>query len=143
MTAFGVQLPLIGITTSGQLRSCTFSIRAGGQCPPYERISFLSFNFRNKTMVQDLSQRMTGNFSLPAVYANAVRKAGGRPILLPPEEPDPGFFLKLVDGLVFSGGGDIDPAAYNGSPHPSIYNIDFERDAFEITLANTKKLCTK
>jgi putative glutamine amidotransferase len=97
MTAFGVQPPLIGITTSGQ--------------------------------------RLTGNFSLPAVYADAVRQAGGRVILLPPGEPDPKFILDFVDGLVFSGGGDIDPATYNGSPHPSIYNVDSERDAFEITLA--------
>jgi putative glutamine amidotransferase len=97
MTAFGVQPPLIGITTSGQ--------------------------------------RLTGNFSLPAVYADAVRQAGGRVILLPPGEVDPKFILDLVDGLVFCGGGDIDPATYNGSPHPSIYNVDSERDAFEITLA--------
>ncbi|MDF5712587.1 MAG: gamma-glutamyl-gamma-aminobutyrate hydrolase family protein [Rhizonema sp. NSF051] len=80
-------------------------------------------------------RRMMGNFSLAAVYVDAVRKAGGRAILLPPSEPDPSFILELVDGLVFSGGGDIDPDAYNGSPHPRIYNIDSERDAFELTLA--------
>jgi gamma-glutamyl-gamma-aminobutyrate hydrolase PuuD len=74
----------------------------------------------------------TGNFSLPSVYADAVRQAGGRVILLPPGEVDPKFILDLADGLVFCGGGDIDPATYNGSPHGSIYNVDSERDAFEI-----------
>ncbi len=37
------------------LTSCTFSIRAGGQCPPYVLISFLGFDFRNKIVVQDMS----------------------------------------------------------------------------------------
>lgn len=72
---------------------------------------------------------------MPSVYADAVRQAGGRVILLSPGEVDPKFILDLVDGLIFCGGGDIDPATYNGSPHPSIYNVDSERDAFEIILA--------
>ncbi|WP_238360834.1 gamma-glutamyl-gamma-aminobutyrate hydrolase family protein [Iningainema tapete] len=79
-------------------------------------------------------QQLTGNFSLPAVYANAIRQAGGRPILLPPGESDPRFILELVDGVILSGGGDIDPIIYNGFPHPTIYNIDTERDAFELAL---------
>lgn len=77
----------------------------------------------------------TGNFSLPSVYADAVCQDSGRVILLPPGEVDPKFILDLVDGLIFCGGGDIEPATYNGSPHPSIYNVDSERDAFEIILA--------
>jgi putative glutamine amidotransferase len=77
----------------------------------------------------------SGNFYLPGAYVEAVRKAGGVPILLPPGESKPDQILQLVDGLVFSGGGDIDPAVYGGSSHPSISRVDPERDAFEIALA--------
>ena len=82
------------------------------------------------------SQHLTGSFYLPGVYVKAVRSAGGLPILLPPGEPEEGaFILERIDGLIFSGGGDIDPSAYNGSLHPTIYNLDPERDRFEIALS--------
>jgi putative glutamine amidotransferase len=54
--------------------------------------------------------------------------------LLPPSS-DPASLLRAVDGLIFSGGGDIDPEQYNGTLHPTIYGIDPERDAFELALA--------
>lgn len=81
------------------------------------------------------SQRDTGNFYLPSAYVNAVRLAGGLPILLPPGEPNPAAILERIDGIIFSGGGDINPAVYNGSLHPTIYNIDPLRDDFELALA--------
>lgn len=82
------------------------------------------------------SQYLTGNFYLPGVYVNAVRSAGGLPILLPLGEPEEGAaILERIDGLIFSGGGDIDPSAYKGSPHLTIYNLNPERDRFEIALS--------
>ncbi|MBW4575357.1 MAG: gamma-glutamyl-gamma-aminobutyrate hydrolase family protein [Aphanothece sp. CMT-3BRIN-NPC111] len=80
-------------------------------------------------------QLHTGSYCLRGEYVEAVRLAGGLPILLPPGDVDAGAILEQVDGLVFSGGGDIDPACYNGSPHPTIYNVDPERDRFELELA--------
>ena len=80
-------------------------------------------------------QGETRLFCMRSEYVDAVRLAGGVPILLPPGEPDPSFILERVDGLIFSGGGDIDPAIYNGSLHPTIYNVDPERDRFELALA--------
>jgi len=47
-----------------------------------------------------------------ADYANAVRAAGGLPIILPPQDDTIDALLDLVDGLIFSGGADIDPARY-------------------------------
>lgn len=73
-------------------------------------------------------------FSLPSEYINAVRASGGIPILLPPEEIYPALVLDPLDGLILSGGGDIDPACYNGFAHPTIYSVDRERDAFELQL---------
>ena len=75
------------------------------------------------------------HYHLASTYVEAVRSSGGLPILLPPDEPDPAAILEFVDGLIFSGGEDLDPATYNGSLHPSISNIDPKRDAFELTLA--------
>lgn len=80
-------------------------------------------------------QKEAGNFSSPVGYADAVRRAGGVPILLPPGESDPTVLFTVVDGLVFTGGGDLDPATYNGLPHPMIYGVDSERDASELALA--------
>lgn len=79
---------------------------------------------------------LTGSFCLTGSYVEGVRAAGGIPILLPPGEPaEATFILKQVDGLIFSGGGDIDPSIYNGVRHPTIYNVDAERDRSEILLA--------
>lgn len=82
-------------------------------------------------------QSLTGSFYLPASYVNAVRSAGGLPMLLPPGEPEEGAaILERLDGLIFSGGGDIDPGIYNGLLHPTIYNVDPERDRFEQALSH-------
>ncbi|MFQ5865215.1 MAG: gamma-glutamyl-gamma-aminobutyrate hydrolase family protein [bacterium] len=77
----------------------------------------------------------SGNYYLPAEYVEAVRKAGGVPVLLPPGKSRPEQFLEFVDGLIFAGGGDIDPARYHEASHPSISRVDRERDAFELALA--------
>lgn len=81
-------------------------------------------------------QHETRLFCLRSDYVNAIRLAGGIPVLLPPGDPqESAFILERVDGLVLSGGGDIDPTIYNGSSHPKIYNVDPERDRFELALA--------
>jgi putative glutamine amidotransferase len=73
-------------------------------------------------------------YSLPAEYVDAVRRAGGIPVLMPPGEQAPDDWLESLDGLILSGGGDIDPARYGGSQHETLYNIDRERDDFEFAL---------
>ncbi|WCB95544.1 Putative glutamine amidotransferase [Baekduia alba] len=75
---------------------------------------------------------------LPREYADAVQRAGGIALILPPdpragEHPDE--LLDLLDGLLLAGGSDIDPAAYGAQPHPATVNTNPERDAFEIALA--------
>jgi putative glutamine amidotransferase len=76
-----------------------------------------------------------GNYSSHHAYVEAVRRSGGLPVLLPPGEPDPAAILNVVDGIIFTGGGDIDPATYNGGLHPTIARVDPQRDVFELTLA--------
>src|SRR5690606_3478125 len=68
-------------------------------------------------------------------YSEAVLQAGGLPIILPPQDGTIAQLLDLVDGLIFSGGADIDPARYGESDvHPMTYDISDERDRFEIEL---------
>jgi putative glutamine amidotransferase len=73
-------------------------------------------------------------FSLPAAYVDAVRRAGGIPLLIPPGEPQLSQLLCRLDGLILAGGGDIDPNLYNGKFHETIYMLDPERDHSELAL---------
>ena len=81
------------------------------------------------------SRNEAGEFYLPGAYIDAVQQAGGMPILLPPNQPAPAQLLGILDGLIFSGGGDLDPQRYGGEHHPSIYLVDPDRDEFELSLA--------
>ncbi|MBW4540089.1 MAG: gamma-glutamyl-gamma-aminobutyrate hydrolase family protein [Myxacorys chilensis ATA2-1-KO14] len=81
------------------------------------------------------SRNSAGEVLLPGTYIDAIQTAGGNALLLPPNQPDPEALLNVLDGLVFSGGGDINPILYGGENHLSIYGIDEDRDAFELTLA--------
>jgi len=76
-----------------------------------------------------------GRFSLAAAYVEAIRRAGGLPVLLPHGEPHLAELAARLDGVILSGGGDVDPALYGGQPHETIYMIDLERDNTEIELA--------
>jgi putative glutamine amidotransferase len=75
---------------------------------------------------------------LPRSYVDAVHRAGGIALLLPPDPAaveDPDSVLDLVDGLVLAGGADMDPATYGAEPHPETGGTVPERDAFELALA--------
>lgn len=69
-------------------------------------------------------------------YINAVTDAGGVPVPIPvhlSEEILHDLYTKL-DGILFSGGGDIALDRFNGQPHPRVYGIDAGRDFTELTL---------
>jgi putative glutamine amidotransferase len=70
---------------------------------------------------------------LPRRYADRVSAAGGIPVLLPPV---PGIedALGRLDGLMLSGGGDIDPARYRAEPAPQVTSVREERDIAEFAL---------
>ena len=86
--------------------------------------------------ITTFGQNELGHYHVAGAYVDAVRSSGGLPVLLPPDEPEEGAaILEVVDGLIFSGGGDLDPATYNGSLHPAIDMVDSKRDTFELTLA--------
>ena len=73
---------------------------------------------------------------LPRGYADAVQRAGGLAILLPPDRvEDPSEWLELLDGLILAGGRDVDPITYGQDPHPETDESRSERDHFELALA--------
>jgi putative glutamine amidotransferase len=71
---------------------------------------------------------------IPLVYVRAVEKAGGRPLLVPPSEEAIEETLDALDGLVFSGGSDVDPELYGAEAHPETNGVHPERDRAEIAL---------
>jgi putative glutamine amidotransferase len=74
-------------------------------------------------------------FRMEVSYVEAVEAAGGVPILLPPSGADAADLLALVDGIIFSGGGDIRPDRYGDSEvHETTYGISDLRDDFEFRL---------
>lgn len=75
------------------------------------------------------------NYTLPAQYISATRRAGGIPVLIPAGETQFELLYDRLDAVILAGGGDIDPTAYGGSQHPQIYMVDAERDRMEIGLA--------
>ena len=75
-------------------------------------------------------------FSTPAPYVDAVRRAGGLPLLVPSAVTEWEQLLPLLDGIVVTGGTDIDPAEYGGNRrHPNVLMADRERDRSELALA--------
>lgn len=75
-------------------------------------------------------------FTMPAEYVDAVRRAGGIPILIPPGEKQLEALLPHLDGLILSGGGDVDPALYGGNAHQTVYNVSPERDSSETAIVS-------
>jgi gamma-glutamyl-gamma-aminobutyrate hydrolase PuuD len=70
---------------------------------------------------------------VPADYVRSVVAAGGAPLLVPPGAPYEET-LSVVDGLVFSGGSDLDPELYGAEAHPETLGVIRERDDFELGL---------
>ncbi len=66
-------------------------------------------------------------------YIESVKRAGGEPLVLETTD-DPAKTLERVDGVLLSGGPDVDPALYGQAPHPSTH-VDRDRDRFEIPLS--------
>jgi putative glutamine amidotransferase len=71
---------------------------------------------------------------IPTMYVEAIERAGGRPLLVPPSEDGVEETLDALDGLLFSGGSDLDPDVYGATPHPETNGVRPHRDAAELAL---------
>jgi putative glutamine amidotransferase len=80
-----------------------------------------------------------GQWDLPAAlipysYVCGVEAAGGRALLVPPSEDGVAETLDALDGVVFSGGSDLDPASYGAEAHEKTTGVRAERDSAELAL---------
>lgn len=76
---------------------------------------------------------------LPEIYYQGVTAAGGVAVLLPPQPVDADIAERVLDGLdglLITGGKDVDPAAYGQEPHPATDEPGQDRDAWEFALLN-------
>jgi putative glutamine amidotransferase len=71
---------------------------------------------------------------VPLSYVRAVEHAGGRPLVVPPSEDGLEETLDALDGVIFSGGGDLDPELYGADAHDATDAPRKERDAAELRL---------
>jgi putative glutamine amidotransferase len=68
-----------------------------------------------------------------SAYLHAIQQAGGVPVPLPPQLSAAALerIVGELSGLLLTGGGDVDPARYGESPHPTVYEVAPARDMLE------------
>jgi putative glutamine amidotransferase len=73
-----------------------------------------------------------------AAYVRAVQDAGGVPVPLPPplDGEARAALWRLLDGVVLTGGGDVDPARFGQACHPAVAEVSSARDTLEIDLTH-------
>ena len=71
---------------------------------------------------------------IPLSYVQSVEEAGGRALLVPPSDDGVEETLDALDGLLLSGGADLDPTVYDAEPHPATGGVRVERDRAELAL---------
>jgi putative glutamine amidotransferase len=75
--------------------------------------------------------------TISEVYIQAVSQAGGAPVLIPLGVPEQTLLdiLSRLDGIIFTGGGDVEPARYGAdNQHPKLGEVDLDRDRVELFL---------
>lgn len=69
-----------------------------------------------------------------ADYIHQVQQAGGVAVVIPPDAGNVDALLDAIDGLMLTGGSDLDAASYGADPHTEAETPDPVRDAFEDAL---------
>src|SRR5882724_9210359 len=73
-----------------------------------------------------------------SAYLHAVQQAGGVPVPLPPQLSATSLrqIGAELQGLLLTGGGDVDPALFGQAPHPTLYDVAPSRDTLEMQVLN-------
>lgn len=76
------------------------------------------------------------NASVPRSYVDAVLQAGGIPVVIPliHDENEMIELINALDGIIFTGGEDFDPAYYHERPIPQMGKVNAPRDKFDLNL---------
>ncbi len=95
-----------------------------------------------KPLIGITTDRYISKYNVPGVgvaeaYVHSIAQAGGIPVLIPLGLPDEQLqeMLYSLDGLLLTGGGDIDAAQYGAQPTPKVKGVDPDRDRVERILA--------
>lgn len=103
--------------------------------------TFLFYNSLMKPLIGITTNQSTNSHGFPTImlmqaYVNAVIQAGGVPVLVPSLIADDGWdaVYARLDGILFSGGGDIGLEHSPGEPHPRIDDVDLARDSVELKM---------
>jgi len=90
------------------------------------------------TTYRGKSEHGSPTVALAQDYVVALTAAGGAPVLIPSdmEKMACASIIQHLDGILFSGGGDIAVQRFNGEPHPKVADVDQERDEAELELLN-------
>lgn len=72
-------------------------------------------------------------------YIDAVRRAGGIPVLVPPGDDSAAAILERADALLLVGGNDCDPSVFGEEPHPSIEPMNPRRQRSDLALAKAAR----
>lgn len=96
--------------------------------PPHPIIGLTTYHHKNRHGMQLVA--------LAEAYVNALAEAGASPVLIPTnlDENRLAALFSRLDGIVFTGGGDIHPAFYRTDEHPKVNEIDTARDRTEFYL---------
>jgi putative glutamine amidotransferase len=92
-------------------------------------IGITTYTERTRFGVWDLDTAV-----LPRTYPDSVVRAGGIPVLLPPIGTGFAELVRRLDGLVLSGGADVNPASYHQSAHHETTGVRPDRDGYEFGL---------
>lgn len=99
--------PLIGISTS-ELRAPAQVSRSAESDPPRRELA------------------------LALSYPRSIARFGGVPVVIPPGVSLAEDLVAMLDGLLLSGGPDIDPGSYGAAPDPALGPTEPELDSFEL-----------
>ncbi|MBN2549586.1 MAG: gamma-glutamyl-gamma-aminobutyrate hydrolase family protein [Anaerolineales bacterium] len=88
------------------------------------------------TSFRELNKSGNPQFSVGQSYTSSLERAGACPLIIPLElsEAMLDSLLLRLDGMLFTGGGDVHPSAYGSQDHPKVAGVDPDRDRVEIHL---------
>lgn len=96
----------------------------------------------SKPLIGITTYQQVNSYGYPAnavmtSYIQAVANAGGLPVLIPLGLEIDAYqvLIERLDGILFTGGGDVHPEHYGGQAHIKVGDVDAERDRVELWLA--------